>query len=150
MPQSLLLRLPPAGQEETEWLTLDQLGAPTPTRQSVEVVFAVDHAQAAQLAADAADATYEDWFPTESALRDITAILAISDPGRVRQLIRMTSYDHERARLLAAAAKAVSAIDPERAEQYAADAERLAESYTDDDRFRARILTQVAGILAGQ
>jgi general secretion pathway protein L len=33
MPQSLLLRLPPAGQEETEWLTLDQSGAATPTRQ---------------------------------------------------------------------------------------------------------------------
>jgi general secretion pathway protein L len=33
MPQSLLLRLPAAGQEETEWLTLDQAGAPTPTRQ---------------------------------------------------------------------------------------------------------------------
>jgi general secretion pathway protein L len=33
MPQSLLLRLPPAGQEETEWLTLDESGAPTPTRQ---------------------------------------------------------------------------------------------------------------------
>ena len=33
MPQSLLLRLPPAGQEETEWLTLNESGAPTPTRQ---------------------------------------------------------------------------------------------------------------------
>ncbi|MDP9007570.1 MAG: type II secretion system protein GspL [Pseudomonadota bacterium] len=33
MPHSLLLRLPPAGQEETEWLTLDENGAPTPTRQ---------------------------------------------------------------------------------------------------------------------
>jgi general secretion pathway protein L len=33
MPQSLLLRLPPPGQEETEWLTLDDTGAPTPTRQ---------------------------------------------------------------------------------------------------------------------
>jgi general secretion pathway protein L len=33
MPQSLLLRLPAAGQEETEWLTLDEAGAPTPTRQ---------------------------------------------------------------------------------------------------------------------
>jgi general secretion pathway protein L len=33
MPQSLLLRLPPLGQEETEWLTLDETGAPTPTRQ---------------------------------------------------------------------------------------------------------------------
>jgi general secretion pathway protein L len=33
MPQSLLLRLPPAGQEETEWLTLDETGAPTPARQ---------------------------------------------------------------------------------------------------------------------
>ena len=33
MPQSLLLRLPAAGQEETEWLTLDETGAPTPTRQ---------------------------------------------------------------------------------------------------------------------
>jgi general secretion pathway protein L len=33
MPHSLLLRLPPAGQEETEWLTLDDTGAPTPTRQ---------------------------------------------------------------------------------------------------------------------
>jgi general secretion pathway protein L len=33
MPQSLLLRLPAAGQEETEWLTLDDAGAPTPTRQ---------------------------------------------------------------------------------------------------------------------
>jgi general secretion pathway protein L len=33
MPQSLLLRLPPAGQEDTEWLTLDDAGAPTPTRQ---------------------------------------------------------------------------------------------------------------------
>ncbi|HSZ07997.1 MAG TPA: type II secretion system protein GspL [Steroidobacteraceae bacterium] len=33
MPQSLLLRLPSAGQEETEWLTLDETGAPTPTRQ---------------------------------------------------------------------------------------------------------------------
>jgi general secretion pathway protein L len=33
MPQSLLLRLPPAGEEETEWLTLDESGAPTPTRQ---------------------------------------------------------------------------------------------------------------------
>src|ERR1700676_4622126 len=32
MPQTLLLRLPPAGQEETEWLTLDENGAP-PTRQ---------------------------------------------------------------------------------------------------------------------
>src|SRR5271156_4634616 len=33
MPQSLLVRLPPAGQEDTEWLTLDEAGAPTPTRQ---------------------------------------------------------------------------------------------------------------------
>jgi general secretion pathway protein L len=33
MPQSLLLRLPPPGQEDTEWLTLDESGAPTPTRQ---------------------------------------------------------------------------------------------------------------------
>jgi general secretion pathway protein L len=33
MPQSLLLRLPEPGQEETEWLTLDETGAPTPTRQ---------------------------------------------------------------------------------------------------------------------
>jgi general secretion pathway protein L len=33
MPQSLLLRLPPAGQEETEWLILDDSGAPTATRQ---------------------------------------------------------------------------------------------------------------------
>ena len=33
MPQSLLLRLPHSGQEETEWLTLDEAGAPTPTRQ---------------------------------------------------------------------------------------------------------------------
>jgi general secretion pathway protein L len=33
MPQSLLLRLPPSGQEETEWLILDERGAPTPTRQ---------------------------------------------------------------------------------------------------------------------
>jgi general secretion pathway protein L len=33
MPQSLLLRLPPSGQEETEWLILDDAGAPTPTRQ---------------------------------------------------------------------------------------------------------------------
>jgi general secretion pathway protein L len=33
MPQSLLLRLPSAGQDETEWLTLDETGAPTPTRQ---------------------------------------------------------------------------------------------------------------------
>ena len=33
MPQSLLLRLPPPGQEDTEWLILDEAGAPTPTRQ---------------------------------------------------------------------------------------------------------------------
>ena len=33
MPQSLLLRLPSPGQDETEWLTLDEAGAPTPTRQ---------------------------------------------------------------------------------------------------------------------
>jgi general secretion pathway protein L len=33
MPQSLLLRLPSPGQEETEWLTLDDSGAATPTRQ---------------------------------------------------------------------------------------------------------------------
>jgi general secretion pathway protein L len=33
MPQSLLLRLPPPGQEETEWLILDEAGVPTPTRQ---------------------------------------------------------------------------------------------------------------------
>jgi general secretion pathway protein L len=33
MPQSLLLRLPPSGQEETEWLILDEAGAATPTRQ---------------------------------------------------------------------------------------------------------------------
>jgi general secretion pathway protein L len=33
MAQSLLLRLPPPGQEDTEWLTLDETGAPTPTRQ---------------------------------------------------------------------------------------------------------------------
>jgi general secretion pathway protein L len=33
MPQSLLLRLPAPGQEETEWLTLDESGAPTLTRQ---------------------------------------------------------------------------------------------------------------------
>jgi general secretion pathway protein L len=33
MPQSLLLRLPAPGQEETEWLILDDAGAPTPTRQ---------------------------------------------------------------------------------------------------------------------
>jgi len=33
MPPSLLLRLPSPGQDETEWLTLDETGAPTPTRQ---------------------------------------------------------------------------------------------------------------------
>ncbi len=33
MPQSLLLRLPPPGEEETEWLMLDEAGAPTATRQ---------------------------------------------------------------------------------------------------------------------
>jgi general secretion pathway protein L len=33
MPQSLLLRLPPPGQEDTEWLILDDTGAPAPTRQ---------------------------------------------------------------------------------------------------------------------
>jgi general secretion pathway protein L len=33
MPQSLLLRLPPSGQEETEWLILDEAGVPTQTRQ---------------------------------------------------------------------------------------------------------------------
>jgi general secretion pathway protein L len=33
MPQSLLLRLPPSGHEETEWLILDEAGAPTPSRQ---------------------------------------------------------------------------------------------------------------------
>ncbi|HEX3913522.1 MAG TPA: type II secretion system protein GspL [Steroidobacteraceae bacterium] len=33
MPQTLLLRLPAPGQDETEWLTLDETGAPTPTRQ---------------------------------------------------------------------------------------------------------------------
>jgi general secretion pathway protein L len=33
MPQSLLLRLPAPGQEDTEWLTLDESGAPTLTRQ---------------------------------------------------------------------------------------------------------------------
>jgi general secretion pathway protein L len=33
MPQLLLLRLPAPGQEETEWLILDEAGAPTPTRQ---------------------------------------------------------------------------------------------------------------------
>jgi general secretion pathway protein L len=33
MPQTLLLRLPASGQEETEWLTLDEAGAPTQTRQ---------------------------------------------------------------------------------------------------------------------
>src|SRR5208283_1321911 len=33
MPQSLLLRLAPQGQEEAEWLTLDESGAPTLTRQ---------------------------------------------------------------------------------------------------------------------
>ncbi|MEO7207574.1 MAG: type II secretion system protein GspL [Steroidobacteraceae bacterium] len=29
----MLLRLPPSGQEETEWLILDETGTPTPTRQ---------------------------------------------------------------------------------------------------------------------
>ena len=33
MPQSLLLRLPPSGQDETEWLILDEAGVPTPSRQ---------------------------------------------------------------------------------------------------------------------
>jgi general secretion pathway protein L len=33
MPQSLLLRLPPPGQEDTEWLILDDTGAATATRQ---------------------------------------------------------------------------------------------------------------------
>jgi general secretion pathway protein L len=33
MTPTLLLRLPAPGQEETEWLTLDEAGAPTPTRQ---------------------------------------------------------------------------------------------------------------------
>src|SRR5580692_3888029 len=33
MPQTLLLRLPAPGQEETEWLTLDEGGAPVTTRQ---------------------------------------------------------------------------------------------------------------------
>ena len=33
MPHTLLLRLPPPGFDETEWLTLDDMGAPTPTRQ---------------------------------------------------------------------------------------------------------------------
>src|SRR6202050_4248587 len=32
MPQTLLLRLPPPGQEETEWLTIDDSGAPAATK----------------------------------------------------------------------------------------------------------------------
>lgn len=47
MPQSLLLRLPAPGQEETEWLTLDETGAPTPTRQrgSLTLAAAAGHAR---------------------------------------------------------------------------------------------------------
>src|ERR1700676_859120 len=33
MPQTLLLRLPSPGQEETEWLTIDDTGESTTTRQ---------------------------------------------------------------------------------------------------------------------
>ncbi len=33
MPQTLLLRLPPPGQEETEWLIVDDVGDAAPTRQ---------------------------------------------------------------------------------------------------------------------
>jgi general secretion pathway protein L len=40
MPPSLLLRLPAAGEEETEWLTLDEAGAATPTRQRGSITLA--------------------------------------------------------------------------------------------------------------
>src|SRR5438552_17703982 len=33
MPQTMILRLPASGQDETEWLMLDELGAPALTRQ---------------------------------------------------------------------------------------------------------------------
>jgi len=33
MPQTLLLRLPPPGQDETEWLTLDEQGMPANVKQ---------------------------------------------------------------------------------------------------------------------
>ena len=49
MPQSLLLRLPAPGQEETEWLALDETGAPAPTRQRGSLSLAAAVARTARL-----------------------------------------------------------------------------------------------------
>src|ERR1700684_4121259 len=49
MPQTLLLRLPVPGQEETEWLTLDELGAPATLKQRGPLSLAAAVARSAKV-----------------------------------------------------------------------------------------------------
>jgi general secretion pathway protein L len=49
MPQTLLLRLPPAGQEDTEWLTVDAGGLPATTRQRGPLSLAAAVARSAKV-----------------------------------------------------------------------------------------------------
>jgi general secretion pathway protein L len=49
MPQTLLIRLPAPGQEDTEWLTIDDGGAPTTTRQRGPLSLAAAVARKAQV-----------------------------------------------------------------------------------------------------
>jgi general secretion pathway protein L len=51
MPQTLLLRLPATGEEETEWLMLDETGAPQLSRQRGSLTLAAAVARAAKVVA---------------------------------------------------------------------------------------------------
>jgi type II secretory pathway component PulL len=49
MPQTLLLRLPSAGQEDTEWLSIDEAGVPGTARQRGPLALAAAVARSAKV-----------------------------------------------------------------------------------------------------
>jgi hypothetical protein len=86
------------------------------------------------------------------ALASIARVLAATDPHRAERIARSIADDERKARALAGVAGALAVIDPDRAAQLIADAEDVAQSFTDDDADysgrKARALAGVAGALA--
>jgi hypothetical protein len=87
-----------------------------------------------------------DEYAGPEALADVAGVLAVTDPVRAERLARSITSEMQ-AFLLAVAAEAMTATEPEQAARLSADAEHVVQSMTDDP-LKAVLLGFVAQILA--
>jgi len=82
-----------------------------------------------------------------TALAEVAAALAATDPDRAERIARSITNEYFKAKVLAEVAAALAATDPDRATRLMADADHIARSITDKSD-KATALAEVAAALA--